>query len=89
MMTDDPIGVDLARRIYDYGLTADDLGPRLHGRAAGSKARGALDPEHPDRGHRLREGAADADDRLLRVRTSTNLLEREGRADRCGRRGPR
>jgi len=39
---DDPIGVDLARRVLDYGLTADDLGPRQHGRVARSKARAAL-----------------------------------------------
>lgn len=38
----DPIGVDLARRIYDYGLTADDLGPRLHGGAVEAAPRGAL-----------------------------------------------
>jgi nucleoside phosphorylase len=43
----DPIGVDLARRIYDYGLTAEDLGPRLHGRAAVDRARGGLDLPWP------------------------------------------
>lgn len=42
MTLNDPVGVDLARRIYDYGLTADDFGPRLHGRAATGKARAAL-----------------------------------------------
>ncbi|TFH27057.1 MAG: hypothetical protein E4H00_09905, partial [Myxococcales bacterium] len=41
-MTTDPVGVDLARRIYDYGLTADDFGPRRHGRAATSKSRAPL-----------------------------------------------
>ncbi|MEO6571303.1 MAG: hypothetical protein ABIO83_07110 [Ilumatobacteraceae bacterium] len=43
----DRIGVDLARRIYDFGLTADDLGPRLHGQAAGAKARAALTIDWP------------------------------------------
>ncbi len=38
----DPVGVDLARRIYDYGLTPDDFGPRQYGRAAATKARAAL-----------------------------------------------
>jgi nucleoside phosphorylase len=44
----DPVGVDLARRIYDYGLTPDDFGPRLHGRAVASKARAALSLPWPD-----------------------------------------
>jgi hypothetical protein len=39
---DDPIGIDLARRIYDFGLTADDLGPRQFGSAAAAKARRPL-----------------------------------------------
>jgi len=47
MPLDDPIGVDLARRIYDYGLTADDLGPRLHGAAAAGKARAVLSIDWP------------------------------------------
>jgi nucleoside phosphorylase len=47
MPLDDPIGVDLARRIYDYGLTPEDLGPRLHGRAAETKARRALELPWP------------------------------------------
>ena len=34
MASVDPVGVDLARRIYDYGLTADDFGPRQFGLAA-------------------------------------------------------
>jgi Phosphorylase superfamily len=38
----DPVGGDLARRIYDYGLTPEDFGPRLHGRAAAQRARAAL-----------------------------------------------
>jgi hypothetical protein len=46
-MPDDPIGIDLARRIYDFGLTADDLGPRQFGSAAASKARRALDLDWP------------------------------------------
>jgi Phosphorylase superfamily len=41
-MADDPIGIDLARRIYDFGLTPDDLGPRQFGSAAASKARRPL-----------------------------------------------
>src|SRR5262249_4517383 len=44
---DDPVGVDLARRIVDFGLTAEDLGPRLHGQAAAAKARRALDLPWP------------------------------------------
>jgi hypothetical protein len=44
----DPLGIDLARRIYDYGLMPEDLGPRLHGRAASAKARAALDLPWPD-----------------------------------------
>jgi hypothetical protein len=46
-MIDDPIGVDLARRIYDFGLTEDDLGPRQYGSAAAGKARRALDLDWP------------------------------------------
>ncbi len=46
-MTTDPVGVDLARRIYDYGLTADDLGPRRHGRAATTKSRAPLAIDWP------------------------------------------
>ena len=42
MASVDPVGVDLARRIYDYGLTADDFGPRQFGLAAATKARAAL-----------------------------------------------
>jgi hypothetical protein len=42
MTLTDPIGVDLTRRIVDYGLTADDLGPRLHGRHRAAQAPGAL-----------------------------------------------
>jgi len=41
-VNDDPIGIDLARRIYDFGLTADDLGPRQFGSAAASKGRRPL-----------------------------------------------
>ena len=41
-MPDDPIGIDLARRIYDFGLTADDLGPRQYGTAALSKGTAVL-----------------------------------------------
>jgi hypothetical protein len=41
-MADDPIGIDLARRIYDFGLTPDDLGPRQFGSAPASKARSPL-----------------------------------------------
>jgi len=48
MSLDDPVGIDLARRIYDYGLTADDLGPRQHGIAAEVKSRAALDLDWPD-----------------------------------------
>jgi hypothetical protein len=47
-MPDDPIGIDLARRIYDFGLTADDLGPRQYGTAALSKARRSLGLDWPD-----------------------------------------
>jgi hypothetical protein len=47
-MFDDPIGIDLARRVYDFGLTPDDLGPRQFGAAAASKARRPLDLEWPD-----------------------------------------
>lgn len=46
-MADDPIGIDLARRIYDFGLTAEDLGPRLYGSAAAGKERRALDLDWP------------------------------------------
>jgi hypothetical protein len=46
-MADDRIGTDLARRIYDYGLTPEDLGPRLFGSAAASKQRRALDLPWP------------------------------------------
>jgi hypothetical protein len=46
-MIDDPIGVDLARRIYDFGLTEDDLGPRQYGSAAAGKTRRALDLDWP------------------------------------------
>lgn len=46
-MADDPIGIDLARRIYDFGLTADDLGPRQHGSAALAKQRRTLDLPWP------------------------------------------
>lgn len=46
-MSDDPLGIDLARRIYDFGLTAEDLGPRLYGSAAASRARRALDLQWP------------------------------------------
>ncbi len=44
----DPIEVDLARRIYDYGLTPEDLGPRLHGRAAETRSRRLLLLPWPD-----------------------------------------
>jgi hypothetical protein len=47
MGLDDPLDIDLARRIYDYGLTSDDLGPRLHGKAAAAKARAALNLSWP------------------------------------------
>jgi nucleoside phosphorylase len=47
MVTDDPLGLDLARRIYDYGVTPDDLGPRLHGRTEGAKARASLGLKWP------------------------------------------
>ena len=47
MVMDDGVGVDLARRIYDFGLTAEDLGPRLFGHAAEAKARRALDLPWP------------------------------------------
>ena len=43
----DPVGGDLARRIYDYGLTPDDFGPRLHGQAAARQARATLDIDWP------------------------------------------
>lgn len=46
-MPDDPIGIDLARRIYDFGLSADDLGPRQFGSAAASKSRRALGLDWP------------------------------------------
>ena len=46
-MFDDPIGVDLARRIYDFGLTEDDLGPRQFGSAAAAKARRPLGLDWP------------------------------------------
>ena len=46
-MPDDPIGIDLARRIYDFGLSPDDLGPRQFGTAAASKARRALGLDWP------------------------------------------
>lgn len=47
MAMQDPVGVDLARRIYDYGLTEDDFGPRRHGRRVDAKARAALDVAWP------------------------------------------
>jgi hypothetical protein len=47
MPLEDPVGVDLARRIYDFGLTAEDLGPRLFGHAAEAKARRALELPWP------------------------------------------
>lgn len=47
MTIQEPVGVDLARRIYDYGLTDDDFGPRQHGRRADSKARAALNVAWP------------------------------------------
>jgi nucleoside phosphorylase len=46
-MPDDPIGIDLARRIYDFGLTADDLGPRQFGSTAAAKARRPLGLDWP------------------------------------------
>lgn len=39
MAMTDPVDIDRARRMIDYGLTADDFGPRRHGRAATTKAR--------------------------------------------------
>jgi nucleoside phosphorylase len=39
---EDPVGVDLARRIIDFGLTPDDLGPRQYGEAAAAKSRRVL-----------------------------------------------
>lgn len=39
--------VQLARRVYDFGLTLEDLGPRQHGRAA-AVPRGALPIGWPD-----------------------------------------
>lgn len=42
MALTDPIGVDLARRIVDYGLTADDLGPRRYGIRGEIRARADL-----------------------------------------------
>ena len=47
MTITDRVEVDLARRIYDYGLTADDYGPRRHGVRATTKARAALDIDWP------------------------------------------
>ena len=47
MAITDRIDVDLARRIYDYGLTADDYGPRRHGRDATVKSRAALEIDWP------------------------------------------
>jgi hypothetical protein len=63
-MADDPIGIDLARRIYDFGLTPDDLGPRQFGSAAASKARrplgiawpAGLDPVPTERAEEPGEG---------------------------------
>ena len=42
MNGEDPVGVDLARRIIDFGLTADDLGPRQYGAVAAAKSRRVL-----------------------------------------------
>jgi nucleoside phosphorylase len=39
MADEDPVGVDFARQVIDYGLTSDDLGPRQYGREAAAKAR--------------------------------------------------
>ncbi len=47
MTITDRVEVDLARRIYDYGLTADDYGPRRHGVRATTKTRAALDIDWP------------------------------------------
>jgi nucleoside phosphorylase len=40
--------VQLARRIYDFGLTPEDLGPRQYGRAAAAAPRAALMIGWPD-----------------------------------------
>lgn len=42
MAMTDPVDIDRARRMIDYGLTADDFGPRRHGPAATTKARADL-----------------------------------------------
>lgn len=47
MTISDRVDIDLARRIYDYGLTADDYGPRRHGREATMKSRAALAIDWP------------------------------------------
>lgn len=47
MTITDRVEVDLARRIYDYGLTADDFGPRRHGREATTKSRAPLAIDWP------------------------------------------
>ncbi len=47
MGINDGVDEDLARRILDYGLTADDFGPRLHGGAAEARRRAALAIDWP------------------------------------------
>ena len=39
MADEDPVGIDFARQMIDFGLTADDLGPRQYGQEAAAKAR--------------------------------------------------
>lgn len=47
MTITDRVEVDLARRVYDFGLTADDYGPRRHGLEATAKTRATLDIDWP------------------------------------------
>ena len=47
MADEDPVGVDFARQVIDYGLTADDLGPRQYGQVAAAKSRRDLKLSFP------------------------------------------